>query len=108
MRRKNYNFIKADICDFQYVKKIFIKYKINKVIHLAAESHVDRSIKDPFIFAKTNVIGTVSLLQAALEAWDNDYTEKLFYHISTDEVFGSLNHDGFFLKTQSMTPIHHI
>jgi len=102
--KKNYNFIKADICDFQFVKKIFFKYKINKVIHFAAESHVDRSIKDPFIFAKTNVIGTVSLLQAALEAWDNDYSEKLFYHISTDEVFGSLNHNGFFTENTKYDP----
>ncbi len=102
--KKNYNFIKADICDFQLVKKIFFKYKINKVIHFAAESHVDRSIKDPFIFAKTNVIGTVSLLQAALEAWNNDYSEKLFYHISTDEVFGSLNHEGLFTEKTKYDP----
>ncbi len=91
--KNNYNFIKADICDFESVKEIFIKYKINKVIHFAAESHVDRSIKDPFCFAKTNVMGTISLLQAAKEAWNNDYSDKLFYHISTDEVYGSLNQD---------------
>ena len=91
--KHNYNFIKADICDFEMVKEIFIKYKINKVIHFAAESHVDRSIKDPFSFAKTNVMGTLSLLQAAKEAWNNDYYDKLFYHISTDEVYGSLNQD---------------
>ena len=91
--KNNYNFIKADICDFEKVKEIFIKYKINKVIHFAAESHVDRSIKNPFSFAKTNVMGTLSLLQAAKEAWNNDYCDKLFYHISTDEVYGSLNQD---------------
>ncbi len=91
--KNNYNFIKANICDFESVKEIFIKNKINKVIHLAAESHVDRSIKDPFSFAKTNVMGTLSLLQAAKEVWNNDYSNKLFYHISTDEVYGALNRD---------------
>ncbi len=91
--KNNYNFIKADISDFETVKEIFIKYKIHKVIHFAAESHVDRSIKDPFSFAKTNIMGTLSLLQAAKEAWNNNYSDKLFYHISTDEVYGSLNQD---------------
>ena len=102
--KKNYNFIKADICDFEFVKKVFFKYKINKVIHFAAESHVDRSISDPFIFAKNNVLGTVSLLQAALDAWNNDFSDKLFYHVSTDEVFGSLNHDGFFTENSKYDP----
>jgi len=102
--KNNYNFIKADICDFESVKEIFIKYKINKVIHFAAESHVDRSIKDPFSFAKTNVMGTLSLLQAAKEAWSNDYSDKLFYHISTDEVYGSLNQDELFTETTKYDP----
>ena len=102
--KNNYNFIKADICDFESVKEIFIKYKINKVIHFAAESHVDRSIKDPFSFAKTNVMGTLSLLQAAKEAWSNDYSDKLFYHISTDEVYGSLNQDEFFTEITKYDP----
>ncbi len=102
--KNNYNFIKADICDFESVKEIFIKYKINKVIHFAAESHVDRSIKDPFSFAKTNVMGTLSLLQAAREAWSNDYSDKLFYHISTDEVYGSLNQDELFTEITKYDP----
>lgn len=90
----NYTFVKADICDYEEMQKIFAKYQINGVIHLAAESHVDRSIKDPFIFAKTNVLGTLSLLQAAKEYWNGDYTNKRFYHISTDEVYGALQFDG--------------
>tara|TARA_B100001250_G_scaffold410618_1_gene437432 strand:- start:2107 stop:3126 length:1020 start_codon:yes stop_codon:yes gene_type:complete len=102
--KNNYNFIKGDICDFELVKEIFIKYKINKVIHLAAESHVDRSIKNPFSFAQTNVMGTLSLLQAAKEAWSNDYSNKLFYHISTDEVYGSLNQDELFTETTKYDP----
>ncbi len=89
--KNNHHFIKADICDFKLIKEIFVKYKINKVVHFAAESHVDRSIKDPFIFLKTNVMGTLNLLQAAKEVWSKDYSNKLFYHISTDEVYGSLN-----------------
>ena len=90
----NYTFIKGDICDFEKVREIFKKYDITGVLHLAAESHVDRSIKDPFTFAQTNVLGTLSLLQAAREYWDGDYQEKKFYHISTDEVYGSLGFDG--------------
>ena len=83
-------------------KRNFLYNKIlkkNKVIHFAAESHVDRSIKDPFSFAQTNVMGTLSLLQAAKEAWSNNYSDKLFYHISTDEVYGSLNQKGLFTET---------
>ena len=102
--KNNYNFIKADICDFESVKEVFIKYEINKVIHFAAETHVDRSIKDPFSFAKTNVMGTLSLLQAAKEAWSNNYSDKLFYHISTDEVYGSLNQDGLFTESTKYDP----
>lgn len=102
--KPNYTFVKADICDFEAIKALFSKYQISSVIHLAAESHVDRSIKDPFSFAQTNVMGTLSLLQAAKLAWDNDYTDKLFYHISTDEVYGSLDNGGFFVETTKYDP----
>lgn len=90
----NYTFIREDICNYDAIKEIFKQYDINGVIHLAAESHVDRSIKDPFIFAKTNVLGTISLLQAAKDSWNGNYEGKLFYHISTDEVYGALQFDG--------------
>ncbi|MCI5718122.1 MAG: dTDP-glucose 4,6-dehydratase [Alistipes sp.] len=88
--RPNYVFERADICDFDRVREIMRKYEIDGVIHLAAESHVDRSIKDPFTFARTNVLGTLSLLQAAREYWNGAWDGKLFYHISTDEVYGAL------------------
>ena len=88
--KTNYHFEKCDICDFEKVLEIFEKYNIDGVIHLAAESHVDRSIKDPFTFAKTNVIGTLSMLQAAKTFWNGNWNNKLFYHISTDEVYGAL------------------
>ncbi len=88
--RPNYVFERADICDFDRVREIMRKYSIDGVIHLAAESHVDRSIKDPFTFARTNVLGTLSLLQAAREYWNGAWDGKLFYHISTDEVYGAL------------------
>ncbi len=94
--KPNYTFIKADICDHESLQWIFKKYDINGVIHLAAESHVDRSIKDPFTFAQTNVMGTLSLLQAAKEYWKEDWEGKRFYHISTDEVYGALQFDGTF------------
>ncbi|GGF81871.1 dTDP-glucose 4,6-dehydratase [Wenyingzhuangia marina] len=102
--KKNYTFIKCDICDFENVKNIFSTYKINSVIHLAAESHVDRSIKDPFSFARTNVMGTISLLQAAKNEWEGNFEDKLFYHVSTDEVYGSLGDEGFFLETTAYDP----
>ena len=89
----NYTFVKADICDFELLEELMKKYKIDGIIHLAAESHVDRSIKDPFTFAKTNVMGTLSLLQAARSYWEalpEKYEGKMFYHISTDEVYGAL------------------
>lgn len=91
--KPNYTFVKADICDFDAVYALMRKEKIDGVIHLAAESHVDRSIKDPFAFAKTNVMGTLSLLQAARLYWESlpeGYDGKYFYHISTDEVYGAL------------------
>ena len=89
-KMSNYKFVKADICDFEKIREIFTEYEIDGVIHLAAESHVDRSIKDPFSFAQTNVMGTLSLLQAAKLAWEGNFDGKLFYHVSTDEVYGSI------------------
>ena len=86
----NYRFERCDICDYDAVRAIFRKYDIDGVIHLAAESHVDRSIKDPFTFARTNVMGTLTLLQSAREHWNGAWDGKLFYHISTDEVYGAL------------------
>ena len=101
----NYTFVKADICDFVRMQEVFAQYKIDGVIHLAAESHVDRSIKDPFGFAQTNIMGTLSLLQAARLYWENDMKGKLFYHVSTDEVYGSLhNPEEFFVETTSYDP----
>ena len=101
---ENYTFVKCDICDFDKVKKVFQDYKIDSVIHLAAESHVDRSIRDPFSFAQTNVMGTLSLLQAAKLYWNNNFEGKLFYHVSTDEVYGSLGDEGFFLESTAYDP----
>ena len=89
----NYTFVKGDICDYELLVELFRKYEIDGVVHLAAESHVDRSIKDPFTFARTNVMGTLSLLQAAKVCWEGSYEGKLFYHISTDEVYGALEFD---------------
>ena len=91
--RPNYTFVKADICDFETICRVFEKFAIDGVIHLAAESHVDRSIRDPFTFARTNIMGTLSLLQAAKHYWGNDLSDKRFYHISTDEVYGALELD---------------
>ena len=101
---ENYTFIEGDICDNELIKNIFKKYKISRVIHLAAESHVDRSIVDPFSFAQTNVMGTLNLLQVAKEYWQNNYVNKLFYHISTDEVYGSLGQDGLFSENSKYDP----
>ena len=97
----NYTFVKADICDYERILDIFREYEIDGVIHLAAESHVDRSIKEPFTFAQTNVMGTLSLLQAAKVCWDGNYEGKLFYHISTDEVYGALEFDGKLFTEQT-------
>ncbi|MBQ9583420.1 MAG: dTDP-glucose 4,6-dehydratase [Bacteroidales bacterium] len=91
--KPNYTFVKGDICDFDMLMKLFAQYNISGVIHLAAESHVDRSIKDPFTFAQTNVMGTLALLQAAKLSWETlpeKFEGKRFYHISTDEVYGAL------------------
>jgi dTDP-glucose 4,6-dehydratase len=102
--KPNYVFVKGDICDIDLVIKTIKEHNIDGIIHLAAESHVDRSITDPFTFAQTNVIGTLSLLQAAKELWKDNYNGKLFYHVSTDEVYGSLGHEGFFLETTPYDP----
>lgn len=91
--KPNYTFVKADIADIETMRRVIREHKIDGIIHLAAESHVDRSIKDPFTFARTNVMGTLSLLEAAREYWEEQpegYKGKLFYHISTDEVYGAL------------------
>lgn len=91
--KENYLFVKVDICDYKAVKELMAKYDVDGIIHLAAESHVDRSIRDPFTFARTNVMGTLTLLQAAKEYWEalpRGYKGKRFYHISTDEVYGAL------------------
>ncbi len=100
----NYSFEKGDICDAKLVDELFEKYKFDSVLHCAAESHVDRSISDPLAFVQTNVIGTVTLLQAAKEHWKEDFTNKIFYHISTDEVYGSLGSEGFFTEETAYDP----
>ena len=100
----NYSFEKADIQDADKLNEIFAKHQITDVIHLAAESHVDRSISDPLAFVKTNVFGTVNLLNAAKEYWKENLSEHLFYHVSTDEVYGSLHDGGFFLETTPYDP----
>ena len=102
--KENYTFVKCDICDLKKVTEVFREYNIDSVIHLAAESHVDRSIEDPFTFAQTNVMGTLSLLQVAKESWKADFTNKLFYHVSTDEVYGSLGEKGFFTEDTAYDP----
>ncbi|MFT4857489.1 MAG: dTDP-glucose 4,6-dehydratase [Algoriphagus sp.] len=100
----NYTFLKADIKDADSLASIFESYKITDVVHLAAESHVDRSISDPLAFVMTNVIGTVNLLNVAKEAWKGELDQHLFYHVSTDEVYGSLHDDSFFLETTAYDP----
>lgn len=90
----NYAFVKGDIMDREFIEGLFRDFDIGGIIHLAAESHVDRSIEDPFAFAKTNILGTMTLLEAARKAWNGDFEGRLFYHISTDEVYGSLPMSG--------------
>jgi dTDP-glucose 4,6-dehydratase len=102
--KENYTFVKCDICDVEKVNQVFKKHQIDSVIHLAAESHVDRSINDPFSFAQTNVMGTLNLLQAAKESWNGNFTNHLFYHVSTDEVYGSLGEEGFFTEETAYDP----
>jgi dTDP-glucose 4,6-dehydratase len=100
----NYQFIKGDIADAKYLKKLFSDFEFDGVIHLAAESHVDQSIKSPFGFAQTNVMGTLTLLETTRRAWEGNHENKLFYHVSTDEVYGSLGEKGKFLETTSYDP----
>ena len=90
--------------DIEEVEDLFEKYNFSKVIHLAAESHVDRSISDPLVFVKTNVIGTMNLMNAALKNWKGNFQDKLFYHISTDEVYGTLGETGLFTETTAYDP----
>jgi dTDP-glucose 4,6-dehydratase len=103
-KEPNYKFEKIDIVDKQAVTSLFDKYKFDSVIHLAAESHVDRSITGPDEFIFTNIVGTLNLLNAALSIWKNDFDKKLFYHISTDEVYGSLGKEGLFTEETSYDP----
>lgn len=107
--KPNYTFVKADIADYERMLEVVREYQIDGIIHLAAESHVDRSIKDPFTFAKTNVMGTLSLLQAARVYWESlpeKFEGKRFYHISTDEVYGSLELDGELFTEQTKYEPH--
>lgn len=100
----NYSFIKGDIVDTDFINQLFDSHQFDSVIHLAAESHVDRSIVSPMDFIYTNIIGTVNLLNAAKNAWKNDLSQHIFYHVSTDEVYGSLGDEGFFYETTSYDP----
>ena len=102
-RAFNYEFVKGDIVDADFISELFMTYQFNGVIHLAAESHVDRSISDPMSFIKTNIIGTVNLLNAARDTWKNTEGGR-FYHVSTDEVYGSLGEEGFFTETTAYDP----
>lgn len=100
----NYQFVKGDICDASFLKELFATNHFDGVVHLAAESHVDRSISNPMEFIMTNVVGTVNLLNAARESWKGDFENKRFYHISTDEVYGSLGETGFFTEETKYDP----
>lgn len=100
----NYVFCKADIRDSAALDRVFADYGITHVIHLAAESHVDRSISNPLAFVETNVVGTANLLNAALRFWDSDFADRRFYHVSTDEVYGSLGEEGLFTEDTPYDP----
>ncbi len=102
--KPNYHFIKGDIADLEFIRSSFSQYGFEGVIHLAAESHVDRSILDPLAFVTTNMVGTAVLLQVAKENWKDDFDGKLFYHVSTDEVYGSLGDEGFFVEETPYDP----
>ena len=102
--QSNYNFVHEDINNFDLLKSLFKQYNFDAVIHLAAESHVDNSIKNPFTFAQTNIQGTLNLLEAARQHWGNNAKQQRFYHISTDEVFGSLGSEGYFTETTAYDP----
>lgn len=101
---KNYTFIRGNIVDEHFIIDLFKKHQFDSVIHLAAESHVDRSITDPLAFAKTNILGTMNLLNAFKLLWSNNWDDKRFYHVSTDEVYGTLGETGFFKETTSYDP----
>jgi dTDP-glucose 4,6-dehydratase len=103
-KKENYCFEKGDICNAVFLKQLFDKYNFVGVIHLAAESHVDRSISDPMSFINTNIVGTVCLLNTVKDHWKENYNGKRFYHISTDEVYGSLGAEGFFYETTPYSP----
>lgn len=103
-KKQNYSFVKGDIVDEEFITQLFTQHQFDGVIHLAAESHVDRSIANPLEFIKTNILGTVNLLNAARKIWQNDFEGKRFYHISTDEVYGSLGETGFFTETTAYDP----
>ncbi|MDR0712456.1 MAG: dTDP-glucose 4,6-dehydratase [Prevotellaceae bacterium] len=100
----SYRFVKGDICDAELLKQVFAERNITGVLHLAAESHVDRSIVNPMEFVRTNIVGTVTLLNAAKSAWSGNFEGKKFYHISTDEVYGSLTSTGFFTEDTRYAP----
>ncbi|NIK90881.1 dTDP-glucose 4,6-dehydratase [Mangrovimonas sp. CR14] len=102
--KENYHFLKADINDEESINKLFKQYQFDSVIHLAAESHVDRSIEDPLAFVKTNIIGTLNLLNAFKGIWEDDFNGKRFYHISTDEVYGTLGESGLFTEISPYSP----
>ena len=102
--QSNYTFVKGDIVDEAFINELFSLHNFDGVLHLAAESHVDRSIEDPLAFVKTNVIGTMNLLNAAKKQWKDNFEGKRFYHISTDEVYGSLGAEGLFTETTSYDP----
>lgn len=102
--KSNYTFVKGDIVNEEFINELFVKHNFDSVLHLAAESHVDRSIEDPLAFVKTNVIGTMNLLNAAKNQWKGNFEGKRFYHISTDEVYGSLGVEGLFTETTPYDP----
>jgi len=103
-QKPNYLFTHGDICDHEFVTELFATHQIDGVIHLAAESHVDRSITDPLLFIRVNVLGTANLLNVSKEQWKGKEEGKLFYHVSTDEVYGSLDHKGMFTEETSYDP----
>lgn len=102
--KPNYKFVKGDICEPDFISQLFDKYNFDGVIHLAAESHVDRSIENPMEFIQTNIVGTVNLLNICIKRWKDNFKNKLFYHISTDEVYGSLGATGFFTESSRYSP----
>ena len=101
---QNYRFVKGDITDNRFIEELFLTEHFDGVIHLAAESHVDRSLENPTEFVVTNIIGTLNLLNASVKAWKGNFEGKRFYHISTDEVYGSLGKDGHFVETTPIDP----